>query len=112
MTTTARLLAQADRHVARWGESVIYTKRSDSSNPLPLMAVIDRGSADTDRADQHRSLREPIEAFFSKNDLDAVDINGDTVTVKRHLHDAQAAILPVTAILEDDAGGWRLALGR
>lgn len=77
-----------------------------------IIANVYRNSLEVQGEDRGRSLASPIEIHVARADVASVTIPGDAVELKRNLSDSAAIWIPVTSILEQDEGLWKLAIGR
>lgn len=113
MVTThdQRLKDGAKAHIDAAGESIQY-KQSAELEPVSINALVFRHAPEPGEGDNERSLRRPIEIVVAAKDIAAVDLEGpDTVKLPPHL-DAEAVWRPVTAIVAESPGEWKLAVGR
>lgn len=96
----------------RFGEPVTY-KYADGTEVEFTKAIVERPKLmDQGRGSKSRSVAAPIEIWIHVDDLPAAPGDrGDTIKLPKRIGDDPTWI-GVSAILEQDAGMWHLALGR
>lgn len=110
MPRHAEIITEYGYPTLNWqhGEPITYTPSGGS--PVSLTAIVNRGVLETLNPGDLERLEYSIAVFISQDDLAAVNINGDTCTLKRRTDSATAKAINVVDIISQDGGVWLLGL--
>lgn len=99
----------AAQSLAVFGEDVVFTPKGGPG--VTIKAEIIRNSLGLRSTDQGKRLEYAREAWVRREDVPTLTLQGDTLACKKRITDTSNTTFPVTALLEETAGMWRLKLG-
>lgn len=88
------------------GEPIDYKPKGAAA--VAINAIIDRPGLK--QQENERAVNHALAIYVAVSDIGSIDTNGDTVKLPGRVGES-ASWFPVTAVLEQDAGLWKLAVG-
>ena len=89
------------------GEAISYKPKGKPA--VSISAIVERPGAK--QQENERALGYALVMYVAIADIAEIDTNGDTVRLPRRVGE-DPQWFPVTSVLEQDAGLWKLAVGK